>query len=112
MYSSEADAPPVTTSAINRPDDAGHETAAVVWPPAGGDPEAGAAVSAREATDHARINAARAARRARTIDDLPAGMREAGLPCSGWALSRAQPELNPGLCRPIDASFVYDGART
>src|SRR5664279_469619 len=94
MYSSEAEAPPVTTSAINRLDDTGQATVGASWPPAGGDPDAGAAVSDREATNHARTNAARAARRARTIDDLPAGIRGAGLRCSGCLLPRPHPELN------------------
>ncbi len=93
-YSSEAPAPPVTTSAIRSPGDTGQATAGAWWPAAGGDPEAGATVRARVATDHARTNAARAARRARTIDDLPAGIRAAGLRCSGCLLPAAHLEVN------------------
>src|SRR5437773_12116523 len=70
MNSSDADAPPVWTSDTTS-DETGQPTAAtsdasagIVGP--GPDP-------ATELTEQARTSAARAARRARSIDDLPAG---------------------------------------
>src|SRR4051794_39797058 len=68
-YSSEADVPPVTTSATSNPVDGGHVTAAAapraIGRGAGGDP-------ARPSSRTTR-NAAYAASRARAIEDLQAG---------------------------------------
>jgi hypothetical protein len=57
----------------------------------------GAAARTSAATDQIRTNAARAARRARTINDLPAGIREADLGCRAAPLLGTHPSLHE-LC--------------
>ena len=70
-YSSDADAPPVTTSATSRPLEGGHATSACAVTPVGrAAPGAAAAVAPSNRT---RTSAATAAIRARAIEDLRAG---------------------------------------
>ena len=77
----------------------------------------GAAASVIAAMDRTRMTAAMTARRARIIDDLPAGIRVAGPSCSRAALSPAHQRFTPestagpaGTAPVKPPAFVYDAA--